>query len=158
VIALSLRGVALSVSVSVGVVAHAQDVVSPGTRVRLHLGVSTLIIGEISSIAADSISIRPCRQCLPTRFARERIRGVDVSRGMRPSTEVPTASRKGLLLGAAAGLAAAFLAHDYNCHDGPCGVEFVFLPALGGLVGGFAGAAIDMRRMEERWVPSSFPP
>lgn len=152
-----MRMVALGllVALSTSTPAAAQDVLTPGARIRLTAGVPPIAhTGALVYLERDSLRLLTCRQCAPKSFALATLGSLHVSRGTYVDRRRATL---GLLLGAMAG----WMIGDFHGRrsDGGCNSETAFcggaraLEPLGGAVlGGLVGIVPAFAFPRERWV------
>jgi hypothetical protein len=110
--------------------------------------------GSLVGFTGDSVRLLPCLRCTVTNYARRDLAAVEVrvDNGIRGST-VLTSAVIGVAVGAAVGVAMAARANRH-CRDGPCGLDLILLPPLGGAVGLALGVGVGMSIRYDNWRPA----
>jgi len=126
-----------------------------GDRIRLrrHQDVEW-VDGSLASFTGDSVRLVQCTRCTPLSYARHDLAAVEVriDNGIRGRT-VATTAVIGLVAGVT--IAASTAARsNRGCRDGPCGLESIFLPPIGGAVGLAIGVGVGMSIRHGSWRPA----
>jgi hypothetical protein len=134
--------------------AVAPSTIAPGATIRFVVGTdSSLRVGHLSNLTADSLIIERCTNCDRLRYGTREISRLEVLRGSSRGRHFAV----GLLFGAFAGLIAAVFENAQACHTDVCGLrvlDFFALPPFGALIGGIIGVSLPTG---ERWEPVASP-
>jgi len=148
---------ALGIIITAPITAGAQDtlVVTTGALARVHVApLGAKQVGVVERLNADTLFLRPCRDCKVRSFPRDAIQHIDIGLG-RGGREI-----RGVTYGVLAGTAFGVFVIG-RCQDRPghqlwqCGA---FDPVVGGLAGAAAGliigGALGRWWPFERWRPA----
>jgi hypothetical protein len=128
--------------------AVAPSTIAPGATIRFVVGTdSSLTVGHLSKLSADSLIIDRCENCDRLRYGTREISRLEVLRGSSRGRHFAV----GLLFGAFAGLIAAVFENAQPCHTDVCGLrmlDFFAFPPFGALIGGIIGVSLPTG---ERW-------
>ena len=133
--------------------AVAPSTIAPGATIRFVVGTdSSLRVGHLSKLTADSLMIDRCPNCDRLRYGTREISRLEVLRGSSRGKHFAV----GLGIGALAGVIIAGINYARPCHaldTDVCGFRafgFVFGPPIGALIGGIIGVSLPTG---ERWEP-----
>jgi hypothetical protein len=122
--------------------AVAPSTIAPGATIRFVVGTdSSLRVGHLSKLTADSLIVDQCTNCDRVRYGTREISRLEVLRGSSRGRNFG----HGLVFGALAGLIAAVFENAQACHTDVCGLrilDFFALPPFGALIGGIIGVSL----------------
>ena len=133
--------------------------IEPGSRVRIVSPVlgNRYVTGHVLAATRDTLVFRAVKDSASTTITTPNIVRIDIARGTHTNTA--RFAFGGVLIGALLGAAiggATSKTSCTNCLDYTQGATALGYGVLGGLVGGFAGAALG-NRPTETWVPVTLP-
>jgi hypothetical protein len=130
--------------------AVAPSTIAPGATIRFVVGTdSSLRVGHLSKLTADSLIIDQCTNCDRLRYATREIGRLEVLRGSSRGRHFAV----GLGAGALAGVISATVDNALPCHTDVCDLRllgFIVGPPIGALIGGIIGIALPTH---QRWEP-----
>ena len=130
--------------------AVAPSTIAPGATIRFVVGTdSSLRVGHLSNLTADSLIIAQCTNCDRLRYGTREISRLEVLRGSSRGKHFAV----GLGIGALTGVIIAGLSYAQACHTDVCGLRalgFYYFPPFGALIGGIIGVSLPTRM---RWEP-----
>jgi hypothetical protein len=110
---------------------------------------SSLRLGSLDRLNADSLVLEHCFDCRPLAYQRTAVTGIEVYRGSTRPRKALIGFLGGMLLG---GGLTYLIVSSQSCNDDLCGVRYLAVP-FDALVGGLAGMLSGIALGKEIWEP-----